>query len=26
VVRLDGRLDRRVNHCESSPTWPDGQN
>ena len=19
-----GRLDRRVMHCESSPTWPDG--
>src|SRR5262245_231807 len=26
AVSADGaRLDRRVRHCESSPTWPDGK-
>lgn len=25
AVRADGRLDRRVKRCESSPTWPDGK-
>jgi hypothetical protein len=23
TVRQDGRLDQRVHHCESNPTWPD---
>ena len=23
AVRGNGRLDRRVNRCESSPTWPN---
>jgi hypothetical protein len=23
AVRKDGKLDKRVRHCESSPTWPD---
>lgn len=22
-VRSDGRLDRRITHCRSHPTWPD---
>ena len=25
TVRNDGRLDMRVHHCASTPTWPDGQ-
>ena len=25
AVRKDGRLDRRVNQCTSTPTWPDGK-
>lgn len=23
AVKTDGRLDKRVNRCESNPTWPD---
>lgn len=23
AVKTDGRLDARVNRCESNPTWPD---
>lgn len=25
AVRKDGHLDGRVHHCESHPTWPNGQ-
>lgn len=25
AVRRDGRLDERVKHCESHPTWPFGK-
>lgn len=25
AVRADGRRDRRVTRCESSPTWPEGK-
>lgn len=25
AVRKNGELDKRANHCVSSPTWPDGK-